>query len=272
MKRTINFTGRETIQRGDIRLALFGPEDGPRRFDLQIDLAEYDLPSDARIFFEASRGATWMRFDCGTVGAFTPPDAQGRTLRDLGSAQGASFRIKVVEASSRVDGPAARILAQADRIRPDTTGADGPARSMLEIDWAPEGELGEELWRLELTSCALLRINKSIVQHDGTPRSWRDVTASPAFRAFAMPSIFREVLRHILRTNADDPTSGDLGVWIKFASDLLGCGAPPPPPEESGSLTEDQEAWIDRAVASFCSRRNIRQCTILAMGEEGSAA
>lgn len=268
MRRTINSTGRQKIERGDFRFSLLGPEAGPKSFELTLDLdPEYDLPETARIFVEASRQATWMRFDCGTVGNFVLPPPEQRVLSELGSADGATFRIKVVENNPNADGPAARILAQADNVSAGETSSDGPSQSMLAIDWdETEGvRLGDEPWRLQIGENALLLVNKSMCQ----TAHWTALTCTDAFRAFAMPAIVRQILQHILNENADDPTSGPLGVWIKFANKTLGVGLPPDTEHDSGAI--EREEWINRAVTAFCSRRGLRGAALNVMRPGGAA-
>lgn len=253
MRRTVNSTGRQRIERGDISLSLAGPEEGPRTFDLDLDLAEYDLPADARVYVEASRQTAWMRFDFGTVGAIQPPPA--RTLTDLGSAQGATFRVKVVEASPSPDasgGSAARILAQADNVPANGPDDDAPTQSMLHIDWDTEPR-GEELWRVQIEDGAVvLFINKPLMcgQH------WTALTQSPAFRTIALPAILRQILSYSLLVERDSEPSGAQGLWVKFARTTLGAGPPPDVGDEFDAA--ECTRWIDSAVTAFTRQRGLK--------------
>lgn len=263
MRRTINSTGRQRIERGDINLSLSGPEDGPRKFDLILGLSEYELPADARVFVEASRNTTWARFDFGTVGALTPPT--DRTLTDFGSAQGTTFRIKVVEAAAQDATATSRILAQADGVPSGDPDADGPAQSMLAIDWN-ESPMGDELWRVEVGETVILRVNRAMLR----PQPWTALTESPSFRAIALPAILRQVLTDaVLFGDEEDPTQGPLGAWVKYAESTLGAGTLPAVPVGERRVRDGVEGWVNRAVEAFCARRNTRASAVEARLTEG---
>lgn len=257
MRRTINSTGRQKIERGDITLTLSGPEEGPRSFDLSLDLSAYDLPGDARVFVEASRQTAWMRFDFATVAELLAPE--DRTLSEFGSAQLVTFRVKVVEAlpnnvEDGPDGQVARILAQADRVPPGNPEDAAPAQSLLAIDWNEE-PMGDELWRLEVGETeVILRVNKSLLD----PLPWTSLTDSDAFRAVALPAILREVLTRVLLVERDDdPLNGSLAAWIKFGQSTLGAGSLPSNTPDGIDIPA-RESWINRAVELFAKNRGIR--------------
>jgi len=249
MKRTLNFTGRQRIERGDIDLTLSGPEAGPKQFNLTLDLREYDLPPEARVVVEASRQAIWRRFDFGAVA--DPRPHEDCTLTEFGSAQGVTFRIKVVATDG--EGPGARILAQADGVTPASHDQEGAGQSLLAIDWN-DGPMGEELYRLEVGDTGvLLRINRDVV---ASP-TWHTLTDNPAFRVLALPAILRQVLMHILllERSADDWR----GQWLRLAATTFGAG--PPPAFDDGEEPDLGRVaeWIDDAVEGYCKRVGTRR-------------
>ena len=65
--RRINSTGRRKILREDARIFVRPDSDGMLSFDAKLNLTGYDLPDDARVFVEAYRLTSLMRFPHGTV-------------------------------------------------------------------------------------------------------------------------------------------------------------------------------------------------------------
>lgn len=249
MKRTINFTGRQRIERGDIDLTLSGPETGPKQFHLRLDLREYDLPPEAHVVVEASRQTTWRRFDFGTVA--DPQPREDCTLTEFGSAQGVTFRIKVVATDG--EGPAARILAEADRVRPGDPDQDGGGESLLAIDWNEE-PMGEELYRLEFGDTgAILRVNRQAV---ASP-TWHTLTDNPAFRVLALPAILRQILMHILLIECSEHDWR--GQWLRLAATTFGAGPPPELPEDGEPDVGRIAEWVDAAVEGYCRRAGTRR-------------
>lgn len=247
MKKTVNSTGRKLIKKQHVLLGLKGPKEGPREVCISVELKEYKLPGNARIFFEASRQSTWMRFDLGTVAE--PRMSEPLKLTELGSAQLTTFRLKIVEAECE-SGPAARILAQADRISPDAQ-----ADSLLAIEWNKES-IGDELYRLEIGDPTVLRINEQLF--DG--RHWTTLTETDAFRSLVLPSILRQILTHTLIIEyPNQEPQGHLALWITLAEKIFGAGACPKIPDDDGTRDpEEVDTWINRAVEGFCKTRKMR--------------
>src|SRR5687767_5599405 len=106
MLRKLNFTERAKIPRSDVRVTLRRGDDGILVFDPQLSFDSVaDVPS-ARVFIEAYYRTSFMRFDCGSVEAFTPPP--DRRLTEIDGTSVVRFRVKLVEAH--------RIVAVADDI------------------------------------------------------------------------------------------------------------------------------------------------------------
>lgn len=249
MRRTINFTGRQRIERGDIALTVSGPEAGPKQFHLTLDLGEYELPPEARVVVEASRQTTWRRFDFGTVA--DPRPREECTLTEFGSAQGVIFRVKVVAPEGKE--AAARILAQADSVTPGDPDQEGGGESLLPIDWN-EGPMGEELYRIEFGETGvLLRVNKQAL----AAKTWHTLTDGPAFRALALPAILRQVLTYIVLVERSD--EGWRGQWLRLAATTFGAGQPPLVGEGEEPDAAVAAEWIDRAVEGYCARAGTRR-------------
>src|SRR5262245_34387626 len=109
--RRINSTGRKRIVREDIRILVSSDADGILEFDATVDLAPYGLPADARVFVEAYRQTTFMRFEHGTVATPRPHPGTCR-LSEFSSREGLLFRVKVTATGDR---PGV-LLAEGDRI------------------------------------------------------------------------------------------------------------------------------------------------------------
>ena len=93
--RRINFTQRQRIHRDDIGIVLRRDDHGAVFFDTSLDLSSYGFAPDARLFIEAYRQTTMMRFDLGTVSVPTPP--ADRYLTDFES-EAEEWRSRVSEA------------------------------------------------------------------------------------------------------------------------------------------------------------------------------
>lgn len=246
--RRLNYTKRQRIRREHVSISVHHPrESDPPIISAELDLSAYSLRADASVFIEAYRNSAWQRFEFGTVEAIRAPE--DRQLHDFGAGEGVQFRVKVVEPYS-AGAAAARILAQADRIRPNL---DGPTRSLLPLD--PDPTLTDEVWRLEIdeNDGPLLKVSTSLV------RDRLALARSPAFLSLVLPEVLRRVLTWALD---DDLPEGDdwdtpRGLWIRFACGLLGQAEPPKALEDRDEGAEERERWIEQAVSRFCRLNHI---------------
>jgi hypothetical protein len=242
MIRRFNYTGRVLIRRPDTRVTLTNA-DKQFAFDADLNLAGYNLASDARVFVEAYRQTTWMRFDFGRIGAIQPPN--DRRLIEFDSPEGILFRVKVTALGEKHT-----LLAEADRIPLAKIEEEETPRTPL-LPVKPQ-KLGDEIYRLDFSSPGnrpLLLINSDAGQYSLIARS-------PAFMSLVYPALFREVLVRVLVVdehddydNADDWRSQ----WVRFAMLSPGLGEIPKPDE-----IEDRFDWIEKAVASFAKRIQVR--------------
>ena len=127
-------------------------------FDATLDLTDYDLPNDARVFVEAYRQTSFMRFPHGTVAAPHPPPDSARRLTEFASREGLLFRVKVTSTGDR----AGVLLAEGDRI-PVSDDEEQPDNRIALLPTAP-ADLGQETWRVDLTGAngPLLLVNKRV--------------------------------------------------------------------------------------------------------------
>lgn len=241
----INRTGRKRIQKRDIDLGLRVAERGEAPiFDLDLRLANYGFPAEARVRVEAWRSNASQRWDYGTVGQpRTPPDEE-RRLTDVPA--GASFRVFVVAA----DG-SGKLLGHAPNLRPVL-----PLDSRLPLE--ESAELGEEVWRVEFDGAdgnPVLKVNA------GIPGISESVRRDPAFRSLVMPQVFRAILtRMALIDHADpDDAEGPWADWYEIARAYLPDANPPHlpstgPVDADGAEGERVRMWIDAVVGAMAEK------------------
>jgi len=240
--RTLNYTNRKRIRREDARISIREEKYGSV-FDAGLNLAAYDLPSDAHLFVEAYRQTQYKRYYFGLVGAIRIPE--DRSLVDFDSAEGVLFRVKVVTSAD----PHGLLLAEADQIRPrKSTDTDENRIPLLPV--VPDQNMGDEIWRLEFDDQqTLLKVNSGL-------GDWRALVRDPVFLALVFPTVFRTILWRILfqEKHHDTEDSDDWrSLWLRFAISLPGIIEPPSENDEMHF-----EDWIDTAASSFCRRHSIR--------------
>src|SRR5438045_8102501 len=110
MLRKLNFTERTKIARANVRVTLRRDDDGTLVFDPRLSFEGLGVSPSARVFIEAYYRTSFMRFDCGSIEAFTPPG--DRRLTDITGTSVVHFRVKVVDNQANDH----RIVAVADDI------------------------------------------------------------------------------------------------------------------------------------------------------------
>jgi len=238
---TINFTGRQRLQRKDVAITL-RTEAGMPSFDAWVRLGDYALPGDAAVYVEAYRQFRTMRFPFGRVGAIQPPT--DRKLVDFGTPEGLLFRVKIVSASD----PQGLLLAQIDQLRPAPEGEQEDERIAL-LPIAPSPDLAGELFRLEFSTDQVL-----LLVNDRLP-DWQDLARDPLFAVLVYPAALRATLTRILRIERHFDTA-DMddwrSRWLRFAADLPGVGEPPAENDPS-----EVDRWIEEAAAAFSRRAGL---------------
>lgn len=265
MARRINFTGRRKIAQSDVRIRIEQHQE-KLTFQAEIDLKDYDFPSDARVFVEAYRGlsATWKRFDFGRKGLQQPPS--DLSLNEFGRAEGILFRVKVTAATEN----RGRLLGEADGVRPQLPGEDPrPVGPLIEVDRAP---LAGEVWKLEFPDSSSgmpkLVMNEQI-------DDWHEKARALSFRALVMPTVMRQILTQILLIDRDVGDEDDKNCWqqrwLRFAESLPGVLEQPGPMDEDNELDSATVVteWIDDAVAAFGLRSGITGQLLSTWSQEG---
>src|SRR6266849_4306472 len=97
MLRKLNFTERARIPGPAVHFELRRETDGILAFDARLELAGV-APNDARVYIEAQYRTSYMRFDCGSIGALTMPAE--RRLTNIDSDRIVRFRVKVIDQSA----------------------------------------------------------------------------------------------------------------------------------------------------------------------------
>lgn len=246
--RRLNYTSRHRILREHAQIVTHdGAAGAPPTFDATLTLGGYNLPSPARVYVEAYRQTAWQRFDYGTIGVFAPPE--NRLLTEFGEGDGVLFRVKVVEPPPEGGGgsaKAAKILAQADQIKPDQA---GKRRSLLDVI---PGDFRDEVWRLEWDHDGrpLLAVSRHLA-----PNRF-DLMKDAAFRSLALPEILRQVLAAALEEELDlegDDRETWEGKWVRMVRGATGA----PDPTDVRDDDNEREAWVDDAVARFCRKQGV---------------
>ncbi len=260
MLRRFNYTGRQRIKREHARFTLFEGNGTSATFSATLQLDEYDLPRTARVYVEAYRRTSWMRFEYGTVESITEP--ADRTLSRFPDGVAVRFRLKVV--GDRSDAGVASVLALADRIRPRLVRARPEQQeSLLPVR---QVDMPEQPWRVEFEEDQepVLLISRELVD------DMHRLATSDEFVSLVLPEVFRSVLTRILlveRAEDEESVEDWRQAWLRFASGLPGVGQPPRgDPDET---MDEREDWIEEAVRVFCRRKNIARRFTHSRPEEG---
>lgn len=181
MRRTFNYTKRKKILREDVQLAIIRPNDLPEVRVLQLNLNRLSLPVSSQIWFEIETGRVGLaRYSLGTIGSIDLNSTYRINERDLGNIR---FRIKIV---SNEEGDVGKLLAEIDRLRPET---DGNVRSLLEVK--PSDDLEQRIWKLEISeSGPELLINTGL-------GDWREVGESIIFQSLVFPQAVYEIFKWV---------------------------------------------------------------------------
>ena len=252
MIRRFNYTRRRRIRRQDVRVSVRSNGDTLPIFSADLSLDRYSLPGEARVFVEAYRQTSFMRFPWGRVGQLAP--AVDRTLTEFGTADGVLFRVKIVEPLDNGNGRPARLLALANQISPKRLDqARLQSLSLLAVTLADL----EEVWRVDFSPDGgepTLQVNQRLV------RSHHALVRSQEFVSLALPQVFRAILTQVLMIDRFDAIEDEAdwhSLWLRFSQTLPGVGeAPQPACGDRGELenADELERWIDDAVAAFARK------------------
>lgn len=249
MIRHFNYTKRRRIPQERVEIEL-KPGKDVASFDARINLADLELPGNAKVFVEAHYKSSYQRFDFGTVGSLVEPAK--RTLDEVDRGNAVLFRVKVVDADELLG----RIVAEVDDITAED-GGGGPGRyCILPVNFV---DLGEEMWRLSLGG------DRPVLEVNKIPGAEAFVRSDAVFAALVYPEAVRQVLRHIVLGGDWDGTDGLSGwreMWISFARTLT-LDEPPGRVDE-----EEREEWIGGVVRAFCDRLKLKSRMLEARQQE----
>ncbi len=245
MIRRLNYTDRKRIRHSSVSIALDNSTN-PVSFNARFDLESYTLEPAARVFVEAYRGNSFMRFDFGTVGKPVPPS--NRQLSEIEGGNFSRFRVKVVDDDS------GRLLAATTTLSPDKNQHD-ELEPLLPLHLV---ELGNQVWKLHFDSEGVrLQLNRRIERIDEIAKN------DPGFRALVFPAVVRDVLTYIIFVEKEEDAEEDewspWNKWLKFVSGFYPDTYPGPWREESRTDEESHLEWIDGAVGAFCSKCKIKE-------------
>lgn len=247
MIRRLNYTGRRKIPRSRVTIRLFPSAENLYGFTAEYDLSGSVFPPDARVFIEAYNIASYMRFAFGTVSEREDPrDTRllGVTPRPL-----PKFRLKVVDQRRRYG----LLLGVADKLVPLRPQEDlEHKQSLLPVDFC---DLGDRVWRLDLSDWPVLELNSRIETIAEQARS------GESFLGLVYPEVLRRVLYEIVITqDQTDPEFDDsewTTLWLRYVCSLPGVSAPPS--SLSPEAKNQRGDWIDQVVQAFCRANQIRR-------------
>ena len=231
--RRINFTGRKRLTSADVEIRL--NKDAPFSFEIaRLSLQRHNLADDAQIWVEAYRQSSWMRFPLGTVSQ--PSYTGSKLLSEFNSPEGVLFRVKVTSLSI----PVGQLLAEIDRIRPETP--EGERESLLPV--RPDDSLEHEIFRVDFEDEPVLLIN-------GRLSRWKEISTDPVFVSLVYPNALRIILTKILLVEKHTDTGDEdwRSQWLRFARGLPSIDEIPTTDD-----TRDLEGWVDQVVDAFCKR------------------
>ena len=239
MLRKLNFTERTRIPRSCVHIELRREKDGVLAFDSHLDLKTVKAPKDARVYIEAQYRASYMRFDCGSIGA--PLIPEDRRLDEIDSDRIVRFLVKVVD---HTDGARRIVAASNDITVACDAGASTSRLSLLPVNF---DDLGDQVWRVHFEAMhPVLELNNRVENIEQLAKH------DPAFFALVYPAAVREVLTHFLlveRWNENEEGGDTPELWIRWAREMVGD---PVPGDE-----DDRRAWIEDVIVAFCGRHRV---------------
>jgi len=217
-----------------VRVTLRRDADGVLLFDPQLSFEGVAVIPGARVFIEAYYRTSFMRFDCGSVAAYAPPD--NRRLTDIDGTSIVRFRVKLVDGH--------RIVAVADDIVASAEKPDAAGRMPL-LPVSFSDSLEQQAWRIEFeTTGPVLELNNRIPDVKDAAKN------DAAFFALVYPAAVREILTRILIVDqqpAHEEGTEWWNLWLRWAQRFSTEPLP----------NDDEEArfWIENVVTGFCAQQ-----------------
>jgi hypothetical protein len=247
MIRRLNYTGRKKIARSKVTVRLLPAGNGHYAFSADFDIGEYSFPAEASVFIEAYNSISYMRFPYGLVVQRKEPD--DTRLLDLAPRPLPKFRLKVVDQSKSLG----LLLGVADKIVPLRPDEDlATKQSLLPVDYC---DLGDQIWRLDVSDWPVLELNNRI---DGIAEIAR---SEDYFLGLVYPEIVRQILHEIvIEQDVTDLGFDDTdwtSLWLRYVCSLPGVSEPPSGASEEARARRIE--WIEEAVQAFCRSKQARQ-------------
>jgi hypothetical protein len=256
MIRRLNYTGRKSIPRSRVTIRIVPMPSGEHAFTADYDLAGMRFARDARVYIEAYNADSYMRFDFGSIG--NPVVPRDTRLTEITARPLAKFRLKVVDETEQVG----LLRGVADKIvplRPDENLEQ--KQSLLPVDFR---DLGERVWRLDLSDWPVLELNNRVDDIAEAARS------SGSFLGILYPEVLRRILYEaVIVQEVTDPELNDddwTCLWLRYACSIPSVSAPPAAP--GSRQTELLEEWIEDVVHAFCRSRHARARLEAAVAKE----
>ena len=230
----LNFTGRKKILRKDVR-AEVSSEDGKLELTAKLNCtgdSGYEFPDDALIIIEARIRQTFMRFRLGTVA-----DQEGIRREHLFEFDATAAGALLLDV--RVVAPNGLLLGSAKGVPPVLPDEDTRDRIPL-LPFHASDELGQRLWRLDLSGDPIVEINRGV-------GDWNAFGRQEMFVALVYP----ELIRAIAQWELDQKREPDENApWTRFLRELGHDPADAPDADDE----IHREEWLDDVTGSFAVR------------------
>lgn len=241
MIKRINYTKRKKIKSEHVGVSVREVSGSHPVASISVSLEDYKLPSDASVFVEAYRKASYMRVELGTVGDHIA--THDFVMSEFSSPEGVLFRVKVVGQSEGLTRNGPLLLAVADQVSPTEGEEEDTAYEKL-IRFVPE-DLNGEIWRLDFEDGPMIQFERAYWEDRST------IVRSGWFFPLVLPTVLRESLRNALEDDYRSTEGDDWQArWLRFAQSIPGDASLP--------SEDDVEDWIDSKVAAFCRSQKMK--------------
>jgi hypothetical protein len=238
---------RKKIDQRHIAIRLESHGKAKKQFTAQLDLAEYKLPPDARVYLDAKQLMETIRFDFGTVASLKP-----NITHDISRLKGdrVTFAINVIQTSN------AQKLASAEAIRPQNERVnEGGAIALLPVDASQD--LNGLLWTISYegddgdghSDAPVLALDKR-----ATGGAASTFLQNSVVRGLVLPAAMREILTKVVIMDKHHYEPSSISwrdSWVRFAGRHTG-GVP-----GADDSTEEWTQFIKDATEAFARNASL---------------
>jgi len=244
------FTGQQQIARSAVSLDCYPGPDGTIYCAGAVKGLPTDLPRDSRFILEAYKTNYLYRHEepLRACDVLLPPIK----LPGLTSARGLLFRVKVAHR----DAEGLPVLsAVRDQIRPASEEERG--ESVLLVTPKTNEEMRSELWKIGISETSNGEFELLINKDAGSLQSDLD-GQSITLMGLIVPAAIRDVLRRVLRNEADDVSEAFKKRWLEMGESVL---AVPPPRDDVDDdfKVKAIDSYIDHFVEALCLRHRFAE-------------